>query len=460
MRLLSAISIALLATSMAVAKDAPTYRWLREIKLPAIEATTPIAVPLDSHFYQFTRDNWPDVRVQNDRGEAVAFLIRPAQEMKSRSIRRFWPAEQISATVHRETGLQVEIALRSKESVPTGIRIVTPLRDFEHQIQIERSTDGQTWERAGPPAIVFDYSRYVDARSDQIPMEAGTDRRFRITVLDPTAEQESQFLELHRRLSGTKEVARNEQTMVERRPFRIDQIEFYRDDISPQKSEPRLTLYPADHFEEATDEKKQRSIITFSMRREPITQIKIVTQAENFSRAATVEAEVENSNGKLEWRQIATGTLTRFAVGAIQRKELTLAIPDERFLQYRLLIENRDSPPLSVIGVEPSGPIYELTFLGSPDQKLVVAYGSLDSPPGHYDTAALRESLAQVGSIPAATMGNARENPHSKPDQGSWTPWNDRRILTAGIVALTGLLTWGLYRAGKRVTNSRPTGDG
>jgi hypothetical protein len=160
----------------------------------------------------------------------------------------------------------------------------------------------------------------------------------------------------------------------------------------------------------------------------------------------------------MTWRQITTGTVTQFAVGRIQKTELTLNIPEQRSEHYRVRIENRDSPPLAITGVDAIGPIYELTFLATRGQDLILHYGLADVPQGHFDTAALREALGQSMSLPAGELGAPRENLNAKPSQ-SWKPWNDTRVLLGAIVALTALFGWGLYLAGRRVINTLPPGD-
>ena len=435
-----------------VAEDGHQYRWLRDVELPEIAATTLVAIPLDSHFFMSTRDGWPDVRLNNNQDQSVAFLIQAAYDRKARTVRQTWPAQNLAAKVDSVIGLQVELVLRDDDPLPSGIRIVTPLRDFEHQVRVESSTDGNSWTSAGPPSLIFDYSRYVDARNDLVPFNAGSNRHFRLIIEDVTAEQESLLLELHRRLRGTNEVDRTEITTIVRRPFRIDRVEFYRDVETAVSSHQQRAKYPTSHFVVAEREKDHQTLLTFDTKREPISEIKVITDSENFSRAATVEAELEEMNGKLTWQAISSGTLTRFSVGSIQKQELTLSIPESHASRYRVLIDNRDSPPLTITGVELSGPLYELMFLASADQKFTLQYGSPDAKAGHYDTAALQAALSHGSTRSMAKLASPTENQNVPANQGRrWIPWNDTRVLVGGIIALTLLLGWGLYTAGKRI---------
>ena len=447
-----ALGFITLVTTPIFADDGPQYRWMREIELPEIAATTLVSVPLDSHFFMSTRDGWPDVRLSNNHDQSVAFSIQAAYDKKAKTVRQTWPAQNLAAKVDTATGLRVELALRDDDPLPNGIRIITPLRDFEHQVRVESSTDGNSWTSAGPPSLIFDYSRYVDTRNDFVPLNAANHRRFRLIIEDVTAEQESLLLELHRRLRGADEIDRTENTTIVRRPFRIDRVEFYRDIETEVSSCQQRAKYPTSNFVVAEREKDHQTLLTFDTKREPISELKVITDSENFSRAATVEAEVEDVNGKLAWKAISHGTLTRFSVGSIQRNELTLSIRESHASRYRVLIENRDSPALAITGVELSGPLYELMFLASSDQKFTLQYGSPEAKAGHYDTAALQAALLQGSTRSMAKLASPTENQNVPADQDRrWVPWNDNRVLVGGIFALTLLLGWGLYTAGKRI---------
>lgn len=447
----SLVATALLTIGgVAHGSDPPSFGWMRAVELPELTSVSLVAVPLDSHVYEFTRVDRPDLRLRWENGENVGFLLRAAAESQARSIRQFWAAQQVSAHVDEAQGLQVVVALREKDPEPQGVRIITPLTDFEHRVRVESSADGQNWSSAGEPTVIFDYSRYVDARHDTVPFRAEENWRFRVTIDDITAEQESLLLELKRRLRGGQEHEQIERSAVLRRPFRIDRIDFYRDDSQVETGKRHVTAYPSTNFLSKVDDKQHQTMLTFATRREPITEIKLLTAAANFSRTARVEAEVADENSRSEWKNVAQGTVTRFAVGAIHREDVTLTIPEQSTSRYRVIIENRDSPPLEITGVELFGPQYEVTFLAAPGQKLTLEYGSPDAPAGRFDTAALQAALAQDQPVLTATLEEPRANPGAGPAR--WKPWNDRRVLFGAILALTALLGWGLFRAGRNIT--------
>ena len=455
-RLLALVTL-LVGSTVFAATAGTQYRWQRDVALPEIKTTTLVGVPLDSQFFESTRDGWPDVRLRNDRNESVGFLIRAAHDTTTRTVREFWTAEQVSARVDANGGLQVELVLRDKQPAPTGIRIVTPLQDFEHQVRVESSSDGETWTSSGPATLIFDYSRFVDARHDLVSFEAEAHRRFRLTIEDVTADQESVLKELHRRLRGSEEISRTERTTIARRPFRVDRIEFYRDSERVESSRLKMADYPAANFTVTQNEKDYQTIVAFDTHREPMTEVTVNTTAENFSREARVEVEVEETNGQPAFKHIAHGTVTRLSIGTIERDTRVLTIPESSAIHYRLVIENRDSAPLPITSVELRGPQYQLLFLASPAQKATVEYGSPLSEAGHYDTAALQASLSAGHAPLEATLESPQENKNAPLNQSPpWAPWNDSSILIGAIILFTLLLAIGLFFAAQRIDATPP----
>ncbi len=446
------VLLTVLAPISVLGAEVPIYQWQRELDLPDLMATTCVAVPLDSHFFEFTRDGHPDVRLHDDQGLPIGFLIQSIRQAKTHSLRSYWTAEQTAAKVDSRIGLQLEFTLREKEPTPQGIRIITPLHDFEHQVRLESSSDGTTWKAVGFPAVIFDYSRHVDARNDLVPIVATADRQFRLTIEAITAEQESLLLELNRKLNGGAEIDRTERTTIARRPFRIERIEFYQDQTRIEGGLNQLNVYPIKEFRQTENTKDHQTILLFGSQREPISEVKILTTADNFSRSATMEVEQVGTNDEPRWNKLATGALTRFSIGLLHKEELTLLVGETRATRYRIVIENRDSPPLPITGVEVSGPAYELTFLAGPNERLQLEYGSATALAGQFDTAAL-QAVLRLGQAPViASLKTPVANPQAPADGGrGWRPWNDSRVLLTTIVAATLLLGWGLFRASQQL---------
>ncbi len=435
-----------------LADEPAAYRWIRSISLPEFSAVTPVIVPLDSHLFEATRPGWPDVRLRDADGQVRAFVIRQARVEKRVTVRRHWTAQQTGATLDDAQGLRLQLQLRDDDPQPQGIRIVTPLKDFEQQVRIEASADGTTWEPLDEPAIIFDYSRLVDARNAEVPFAKGTQRLFRVVIDQVTSDQQSPLRDIQQRFRGEEETDRAEYSRLIRRPFRIDRVEFYHEESVLKPEEPHTVAYPVERFTVTQDDKRQVTVIEFETRREPITSVALVTSSENFRRRVHLEAHQETPDGQHIWKELAAGTLTRFAVGSLHKSELELRLPESRQQRYRLAIENADSPPLAIDGVTAAGNVYELAFLAQPQDQLTVEYGSAAATAGRYDAGALTTALASGVEPLKGTWEAPRDHPLAgAAAERPWTPWNSPTVQISAIVALTLLLGYGLFQAGKKI---------
>ena len=181
------------------------------------------------------------------------------------------------------------------------------------------------------------------------------------------------------------------------------------------------------------------------------------TPERNFSRRAIVEVE-EVDGIQRSWKRVGDGTLTRIDFKDIKCEQLSINFPETRNPRFRIVIENRDSPPLDISGIAATGNIYEIIFLASSEQSLRLAYGDADANPAEYDTAALRE-LLQAGYVPqTAEMGS--QELHIPPDGKGAFRWpallSNRMFVLAMIAMLVIVLGLGLYRAGRRVDAVHP----
>jgi hypothetical protein len=142
----------------------------------------------------------------------------------------------------------------------------------------------------------------------------------------------------------------------------------------------------------------------------------------------------------------------------LKRETLSISFPESRHSQFRIVIDDRDSPPLEVTGIKAEGNVYEVVYLAAPDVHYQLLYGSADAEPAKYDTAALQELLRERFRPTQAELG-----PQTTPQGGRVPPafkWsklvNNPLLLGAVITLLVVLLGWALYRAVKRMDNVPP----
>lgn len=446
-----------LLTWLVIAKaHAATHQesFVRDIVLPEQNSEEVLAAaPLDAEVCAQAQPNFTDVRVLDSKGNEVAFVLRKATETRTETVRQRWTAPDPTVNLREDGSLELTFELKKDDPLPTGFRLATPLADFERRVSAASSADGNEWTPRLENGLIFDYSQMIDVQNDSLALntDAAAHRHFRIVVEDVTQEQQSQLVELTRRLQGTRETERSERSAILRRPFRIDRVELWRDNVVERATGPRLVSFPVT-FGSATEDQASRStqwLITSN--NAPITKLRVQTKDRNFSRAARVE--IESRQGvETSWRSIATSTLAHIDFRDTQREELSIELPETRVETMRLVIENRDSAPLALTGIEAFGSAYEAIFLAAPAEKYRLAYRTQRTERPDYDVAAIDAALAANYAPQLATLGPA-SGVEMLVTEAPWltSAIKNPVILTAAIGVLAALLGVGLYRASQRV---------
>lgn len=428
------------------------FQFTRNIVAPQSEQVELLAAPFDSAVYANTQSGLTDVRLFDGQGNAVPYVLQKARTTRTEMVRRTWTGRQIAARPLKAGGLEIIVELPNDDPAPQGIKLVTPLTNFEHRVRVFSSAAGDDWTPAGEDAVIFDYSRYIDVRTDEIPLSETSHRRFRIVIDDITAAQESELLTLSRRLRGTEEIGREERVNIDRRPFRIEHIEFWRDELTERIAGDKLVAYPLKEFRVEQNPEQHHTLIYMRSDGEPLTSLKVDTATKNFSRRAAVEVEA-SAGAQPSWTQIGQATLSHLDFKTLQREHVSIGFPESRQTSYRIVIDNRDGPPLDINGVTAQGHVYEALFLANPQTQYRLAYGSPNAPVPQFDTAAIAQVLDEGFRPTMAELGPVVTGLVAEPSRGWADLLNNRPLLLSIILLLIAALGWGLYRAVRRVDN-------
>ena len=461
MRIIAAVLLLLGLVRVALAETpAATYTLQRQVLVPEVSQTELVALRLDETVYNAVPGSLESLQLRNATGEAIPYLLRKASKSKEQTTTQSWAAANPMLKPLPENGLEITIVLGKDDPQPDGLRIITPLQNFEQRVQVLASTDGMDWAAITSDALIFDYSKYMDVRSDKISFPLGTQRHFRIVVQDVTAEQESQLLELTKTLQGVDEIQRTERAFIERRPFRIDRIEFSHSVTTTAAAEPLKAKYSVTNWTAEAGDDSRHTRVQITTSPVPLTEFKLQAGEKNFSRRASIQTR-DSSKSNSTWRTLTTQTLSRLDFKNVKQEHLTLSFPETRNTEYRIEIDNQDSPGLKVTDVEAQGNAYELIFLvdeGSkqqPSTAVFSLYAHQVNKPLTLDTAAI-ETLLQQGFSPlVATLGEPIKDadlPPSPAHEFKWTDLlNNKPVLFSAIGLLVLALGWGLYTAAKRV---------
>lgn len=444
-----------IASKSVGAKDLTTEnqqskRFERMIGFDGIQDQEIVRVPFDAAVYEHVSAVGHDVRIVNRADDEIPFLMRRQVSNTTRVGRKFWTVRNPQLQPTQDVGLVIHFKLDAQDPQPVGLRIITPLSDFEQTIQLFAVN-----ETGEVPLVVsgvlFDYTKYMNVRRTEINIPTTSAREFRLVISSPTADQQSTFLELTKELQSGLETNRQEAITIERRPFRIDRLELFVEVEEVSATAPVTVEYPLSIRETRQDLERKETQIQLTARKAPLERIEMVTNNKNFSRQAKVLAP----DARDKFTQVAgTAQLHRLAFRELQQEQLAISLTaSTQYTKLKLVIENRDSPALEVTNVRGFGYVDEAVFFASPNEEYRLIYASGATSLPDYDTAALNAVLAKGASPKLAILGPVVEGTVSR----EVAPRNIRDIINQPwiigtvITGLVVILGWGLFRAAKRI---------
>ncbi len=441
------------AWSAAALAAEPGFRFAKAVAAPARKQDDLLSIALDAEVYAATRHGLADIRLIDAQDHPVPYLLRRAQATSPRPTRTTWRGRQLSARPVAGGGLEITVQRDAKDPRPNGLRLVSPLRDFEKQARVFASADGANWVAVGDEATLFDYSRYADVRNDDIAFPEQEGPWFRVVLQNVTDEQQSELMGLARRLRDNAETERIEFQEINRRPFRVEAVDLWREVEHDRSVGETKSKYPAAGFRVEHDAAQKKTLVYVDLQREPLTALTLQTSDRNFSRKASVE--VEQTRGALHtWQAIGEGALIRLDFQRLKREQLAISFPETRSRQCRVVIDDRDSPPLNISGILAEGNVYEVIFVAVPGAQYQLLYGSEDASPPQFDTSVIEGLLGERFHPTAAGLGLALPlQPARASGLSAKTLVNNPLLLGGIITLLMTLLGYGLYRAVQRIDN-------
>lgn len=454
--LASTICLVLLLTwscwGVARGESPDSFRYSRSLQLGDVADDEIVAFQLDSHLFEHTRRDYPDVRVFDERSQEVPFQLTPAQEFH---VVQGPDRHELRVVALREQGTTIEVELQAADNkVTDGLTFHSPQIDFERSVSVFGSNDGATWTNLVSDAVLFDYTRYLDLRRVDIELPANKFKRFKVVIQEATDERESTFKQLTRSLRDGKEQQREESTIVERRTFRLERIEGWKTVVERRVRRPITVSYEVKAVEVKEDQGHKQTIVTVTTGQEPITRFKLVSASRNFSRRVRVELPVKTGL-QTQWRELSSGMISSVVFRNYRQETLTIDLPETREAVYRVVIENDDNPPLRIEGVEATGTAYHGVFLAGKKHLYRVAYDSETATSPIYETPVVLAALAREDFQPLVVqLGAAADQPSVTGDQvlNLKSLLNNWFFLGTVIILMVIALSWSLYRASQRLS--------
>jgi hypothetical protein len=412
------LAIALLAgQALAAGPGGGAPAFEREIR---VDAAGRVAVRLDRDVYEGARRDLGDLRVEDEGGREVPYLLDRAgprgrgDDLRRPALRNRGWRDDGSATVVLDFGERV--AKRKLELRLSG-------DNFRRRVAVEGGPDGGSWTTLVDEAWVFAIPGPRPFRQEAVELPENDFPRLRVVVHRADDERERLVIE----------------------------DAFVPGDGRPPRLEERLEV----RWSEAQEAARRETWIALDLgaRHQPLEAVVLDVADERFFREIRVEARRDPGvkAGASSWEEIGHGAIHRLEHDGRRRECLRVeAHGRERWL--RLLVRNRDDRPLQVRSVAALVPVERLLFEAATPGRYRLTYGSAERPTPSYD-------LARTAGDPGAWAETAASGSLGPPRRrvaaaATPPPWTERHpaLLWAGllaVVAALGALTFAaLRRAG------------
>ncbi|MEO1997042.1 MAG: DUF3999 family protein [Planctomycetaceae bacterium] len=439
------------------AADWSGYRFYKLVdRTEAVEQI--LGIGIDGPVFAVVGDGMPDIRVVNSGGRETPFVIERKTIPSFETSRRYRTVKVEGLEKQPDDSLEITVKLSDGTPSADGLRLHTPLKDFEHQVRVFGSRDATEWvERvAGTP--IYDYSRYMDVANLEIELPAGEDRYFKLVIRDVTDDQASPLRELRRTSNSAGESQREERTKLLRRDFRIDHIQAWWNVQDLKHNRVVTRTYELSEMTVTEDTEHKHTVIEFGSNRAPLTQFVIQTASRNFSRSVRLQllerAGSDAAFATPRWRDIGSGNVSRVSFRAFQRQHLEVIFPEQRQDRYRLIVENGDNQALNVTDVVAAGPVYQAIVMAEAEQEYRLYYGDSAAEAPSYDAFRVQSQLPSGVRVADVRLGSQVSNPDYRAGGEAWrgVNWLSNRVtLGVAITMMVVALGWVLVRSGERV---------
>jgi len=437
----------LLSTLLVVA--APLLadtRW--PIALPDRTRDELIALPLTPPVFAAGQIDAATLRVRDAAATEIPSLYEPLW-IVGRERRRIetGPFEIIRAET---PGKALRLTLRrplptaGDETALEGLSVSTGLRDFEQQVLVEASDDGETWLPVVRNAVLFDLSRHAAVRRTEFALPAGMTRQWlRLTfeqAID-TREQLTALVTDTRQSDGGNSQTRAVQ--VDTRPFHVDAVSGWIYRLVDQPRRPQQMAYPVVWTPKTSGVPAGKTVYEIKADGAPLTSMTIDLPTDFASWTYTLAAE-QRLGVETRTRPIAQGTLSQFRFRETTEKHTTIAFAETRAARYVLTID-RPAAPITAIRAE--GPCYRLVFPAA--KSVVYTLDHLDEPTAA--TAATGDISRLLSQGVQPLNGTIQTDWPDIVRPPFWQGRLQRLLLPGGIVLALLALVFSLVKAVKKI---------
>lgn len=437
--------LVLFPTLLAIVSQAATpvecFLFRKPLTPPANAGAAVACLKFDADVFEQLDRNMDNIRLHDETGQETPFCIRKLHLMQSFTREYKFQPEILSFKELPDNRFEVIFKRRPDQPVPAALSILSPLQNFEKNVIIQVGPDGKQWTTLAGHEQIYDYSRYLNVRRDRVNVTPDNGPYYRLEISNVNEVHDSPLVEIITRTGQDPERSRTEASSFWRVPFRIDNLLLIQIAENVREDQPQRVSNALPIESITQNVTNQNTLILVGSGRRPVLSLALVTEDRNFSREVTLEGRAGESNA---WRRITQGTIRSLDAGNAKQRHLTIALPSEhRLSDYRLVIHNKDNPPLTITGVIAEESVYGLQFFPRPGRAYTLLYGGLNIATPIYDVDAVL-GATPIEQMDSWTAGMAIKNPDYKPITKQGASWKDdvgKTLFIAAIVVMSiGLL--------------------
>jgi hypothetical protein len=410
-RVLVVAATGTLPVAAAPSSSPPAYERSVEVDAPGR-----VTVRLDRDVYEAARADLGDLRLSDERGRDVPYLIDRSEPLGLPQARpairnRGWSADG-AATAVLDFGRR--IGKRRLQLRLSG-------DNFRRRVAVEGGDDGAAWVTLVDEAWVFAVPGSEPFRYEKVDLPENDFPLLRV-VAHPAPDEKG-------------------------RPA-IDDA-WVPGDGAPPRGEERLVA----RWSEAQDPKTRETWLTLDLgaRYQPFHAVELDVTDVRFFREALVEArhDPRTPEGAPWWEEIGRGVLYRLEHEERRRECLRIEARG-RTRALRVRVRNLDDRPLQLRGVALLVPVERLLFEAERPGRYRLTYGSAGRTTPSYDLARTAGELGAWGEAARpARLGPTRRLAFAGDEDRRWTERHPS-ILWGGLLAVVVALGALTYRALRR----------
>jgi len=401
-----------------------------------------VEAALTPEVHDLARQDLADLRVVAQPGGLAPYVLSTAEpetrreEVNGRLYNRgFVPGRQCTATV--DFGRRV---------LKNQIEVETPGTDFRREVLVEGSEDGLNWQRLRDTSLLFRVAEepggFYEKKAVSLP---DSDHQYlRITVFHGKGDPEY---------------------------LTISQVRAWRLVVTPAETE-AVAVASQKVIE---DPKAKTTEITWDLgfRNLPLHQLAVRFRDANFcrqfilygrnrlereERRPTEDGGVRQRWVPEPWVHLSSGWIHRFTSGGVQEESAGISLSGAQCRYLRLVILNRDDPPLQLERAEVRRLVTRIAFRPVGQAGYWLYLGHAGAEPPRYDLAQYAARLRAEGVAPAE-IGPVALNPgHEIPAED--VPWTERNrvFLFIALAVAIALIGWLVFRQAAYASRSEPDG--